>query len=410
VCTGYDRSEPPETAGFVASLCPGRAPRTDVEVQGKLGSVEKRNGKYRARYRDPAGQQRSKTFTLKNDAARFLRDIEVDVDRGRWIDPRSADMSLEDWAKEFMSLSRRLAPSTQETYARDLNKYVLPRFGSYRLGRLPADEIENWLNDEIAEGITASSVHRHYRTLRRMLTVAVEKEKILNNPCDRVEPPSVPKREMAFLTWEEAVDLAEAHRERFRALIYLAVDTGMRWSELIGLRRSKLDVHRCKVRVTEQLIRLETGVWVRKEPKTPASVRSITISPVTAEIMVDHSERFAAVGPDGLVFPNSAMNPISSSSFWNNHFTPALRSVDPLCRFHDLRHTSVALAIAEGAHPKAIQTRMGHSSINVTLDRYGHLFPELDEAIATSFGARLEAARARSAISAEPVVHAAFGA
>lgn len=375
-----------------------------------MGSVEKRNGKYRARYRDPSGKQRSKTFNLKSDASRFLRDIEVDVDRGRWIDPTNAEMALEDWAKEFLSLSRRLALSTQETYARDLNKYVLPRFGSYRLGRLPADEIENWLNDEVASGIAASSVHRHYRTLRRMLSVAVEKEKILSNPCDRVEPPSVPKREMAFLSWEEVVDLAEAHRERFRALIYLAVDTGMRWSELIGLRRSTLDVHRCKVRVTEQLIRLETGVWVRKEPKTPASVRSITISPVTAGIMADHLEKFAGAGPDGLVFPNRAMNPISSSSFWNNHFTPALQRVDLLCRFHDLRHTSVALAIAEGAHPKAIQMRMGHSSINVTLDRYGHLFPELDEAIATSFGERLLAARSSERVAETSVVHAAFGA
>jgi integrase len=373
-----------------------------------MGFIEKRNGKYRARYRDPSGLQRCKTFGRSRDAERFLREIEVDVDRGRWIDPRGADMAVVDWAKEFMLLARRLAPSTQETYARDLKKYIIPRFGDYRIGRIPADEVENWLNDEIAAGIAASSVHRHYRTLRRMLAVAVEKEKILNNPCDRVDPPPVPKREMAFLTWEEAVDLAEAHTERFQALIYLAVDTGMRWSELIGLRRNRLDVHRGKVRVTEQMIRLETKAWVRKEPKTPASIRSITISPVTAEIMASHLERFSATGPDGLVFPNRAMNPIAASSFWNNHFTPALRSVDLLCRFHDLRHTSVALAIAEGAHPKAIQTRMGHSSINVTLDRYGHLFPELDEAIATSFGARLEAARARTTTSSSSVVHAAF--
>ena len=77
----------------------------------------------------------------------------------------------------------------------------------------------------------------------------------------------------------------------------------------------------------------------------------------------------------------------------SNHLGPALRSASLKCRFHDLRHTSVALAIAVGAHPKAIQTRMGHSSINVTLDRYGHLFPELDEAIATSFGDHLAEAR-----------------
>jgi integrase len=81
------------------------------------------------------------------------------------------------------------------------------------------------------------------------------------------------------------------------------------------------------------------------------------------------------------------------SSFGQHYFHPALRTVGLACRFHDLRHTSVALAIAEGAHPKAIQTRMGHSSIKVTLDRYGHLFPELDEAIATGFGEPLAATR-----------------
>ncbi len=183
----------------------------------------------------------------------------------------------------------------------------------------------------------------------------------------------------------------------------------MRWSELIGLRRARVDVRRGKVRVTEQMIRLQSGEWVRKEPKTPASIRSITISPVTAELLASHLERFSIPGPDGLVFPNAAGNPIASPSFWNNQFAPALERASLSCRFHDLRHTSVALAIAEAAHPKAIQSRMGHSSINVTLDRYGHLFLELDEAIATSFGAKLLAARTRERQPKTTVVHAAFG-
>ena len=93
------------------------------------------------------------------------------------------------------------------------------------------------------------------------------------------------------------------------------------------------------------------------------------------------------------MFANTVGSPLISSSFWQHHFSKALRAAGVSCRFHDLRHTSVALAIAEGAHPKAIQTRMGHSSITVTLDRYGHLFPELDEAIAVSFGERLREAR-----------------
>lgn len=358
-----------------------------------MGSVEKRGGRYRAKYRDPLGRQRSETFARKADAERFLREQRVEMDRGRWIDPAGADVPLSRWADEFLELARRLAPLTQQTYRRDLERYILPRFGSYRIGRLPADEIENWLLDEIAGGLAESTVHRHYRTLRRVLQVAVEKEKIPVNPCDRVQPPRVPRREMRFLTWAEVIALAEAHPDRYRALIYLAVDSGMRWSELIGLRRSRLDVRRAKVRVTEQLVRLQGGEWVRTEPKTAGSIRSITMSAVTAQMIDGHVQQFACPGPDGLVFPNGAGNPLASSSFWNNVFSPARVRSGVTCRFHDLRHTSVALAIAEGAHPKAIQTRMGHSSINVTLDRYGHLFPELDEAIATSFAARLSEAR-----------------
>lgn len=198
---------------------------------------------------------------------------------------------------------------------------------------------------------------------------------------------------MVFLDWEQAVALAEAIHERYRALIYLAIDSGMRWSELVGLRRSKVDLRRGKVRVTEQLIRLRNGDWLRKETKTAAGVRSITISPETVAILSSHISQYVGGDLDALVFPNKAGNPLISSSFWQHYFRPALAVAGLRCRFHDLRHTSVALAIAEGAHPKAIQTRMGHSSINVTLDRYGHLFPELDEAIAVAFSQRLREVR-----------------
>jgi integrase len=274
---------------------------------------------------------------------------------------------------------------------------LLPRFGAYRLGRLPADEIEQWLNDEIAQGLAPSSVHRHYRTLRRMLQVAVDKQKIIANPCDRVQPPRIPKREMVFLDWDDVVQLAEAHQPRFRALIYVAADTGMRWSELIGLRRSKVDLRGRKIRVTEQLVQMADGSFVRKEPKTGASVRAISLSETMTTLLVEHTREFSAAGPDALVFSNGAGNPISSSSFLTHHFRKAQAATGVSCRFHDLRHTSVALAIAAGAHPKAIQARMGHSSINVTLDRYGHLFPQLDEAIAEAFGRQLVEAQLRRA-------------
>jgi integrase len=210
-------------------------------------------------------------------------------------------------------------------------------------------------------------VHRHYRTLRRVLQAAVEKDRLLANPCAKVRPPKVPARAMAILTWAQSVALAETHPDHLKPMIYLALDTGMRWSELVGLRRGQLDLARHKVRVTEQLLRIGAE-WVRSPPKTSAGIRSITISASTADMLEHHLVDQAAAGVK--------------------------------CRFHDLRHTSVALAIAAGARPKAIQVRMGRSTITVTPDRYGHLFPELDEAIAVAFDERWTAARAAAGLTA----------
>lgn len=132
-----------------------------------MGHIEKRSGGYRVRYHDPLGRRHSETFNRKIDAERFLREMEVEIDRGRWLDPRGAEMPLGTWAEEFLSLARRLAPTTQDTYRRDLAKYILPRFAAYRIGRLPADEIENWLMDEVAAGVAPSSPSQPERTRRR---------------------------------------------------------------------------------------------------------------------------------------------------------------------------------------------------------------------------------------------------
>ncbi len=203
---------------------------------------------------------------------------------------------------------------------------------------------------------------------------------------------------MGILTWSESVALAEAHPPHLRTLIYLALDSGMRWSELVGLRRSHVDLERRKVRVTEQLIRLNNGTWFRTDPKTSAGMRSITISSSTAA-MLEGRLAGRALDPDALVFTTTSGTPLIHSSFQTHYWKHAKAQAGVNCRFHDLRHTSVALAIAAGAHPKAIQVRMGHSSITVTLDRYGHLFPELDEAIAVAFDEGWTAARAAAGVA-----------
>ena len=77
-----------------------------------MGFIERRNGRYRARYRDPLGRQLSETFSRKLDAERFLREVQVDIERGRWLDPSGAQLTLQSWSGEFLSLPPRLSPTT----------------------------------------------------------------------------------------------------------------------------------------------------------------------------------------------------------------------------------------------------------------------------------------------------------
>jgi len=93
---------------------------------------------------------------------------------------------------------------------------------------------------------------------------------------------------MEVLSWDQAIALAEAHGERFRTMIYLAVDSGMRWSELVGLRRKNVDVARRKVRVVEQLVQLEDRSWVRRPPKTSAGVRDVRRTHSERHLLLAH--------------------------------------------------------------------------------------------------------------------------
>ena len=129
------------------------------------------------------------------------------------------------------------------------------------------------------------------------------------------------------------------------------------------------------------------------EPKTAAGRRTIDLPPFLCEILEDQLAERAQPGKDGLVFTNTRGNTPHLSSFTSQTWKKARERIGrPDLRWHDLRHTAVALAIVNGAHPKAIQERMGHSSITVTLDRYGHLFPSLGVAVADGLEETCQAA------------------
>ena len=231
---------------------------------------------------------------------------------------------MAEWADAYLTTVVSLRPGTVATYSRDLRRYVLPHLGTIPLGRLGPLDIRAWLAEELARGLAPSSVHRHYRTLRRVLEVAVETELLSKNPCTAVAPPTVPTREIRFLTAAEVADLAEALSPWYRTFIYTAAYTGLRWGELTGLRRKRVDLLRHTITVAEQLTAVD-GKLVWGEPKTKAGRRTLSISAFLAEKLEDQLSERSLPGPDGLVFPSSAGKPVAAPSFTHNVLSRARR-------------------------------------------------------------------------------------
>ncbi len=291
-----------------------------------------------------------------------------------------------------------------------LRNYLRPRFGGWPLAGIGTADVKAMLAAELeANALSSSAVRRHVLVLSVVLAAAVNDGRLARNPCSGVKLPPESAREMRFLEPGEVAQLADAITPHYRPLVLTAAYMGLRWGELAGLRVDRLDVFRSRLRIDQQLIEVGGRVDVGP-PKTKAGVRTVTIPAALLDELGPHLST-RAVRASGLVFPLPSGQPMRRSNF-RTVWTRALRSLGwvvehdpdtdqiisehPLAGlvFHELRHTAAALAIAQGAHPLAIKERLGHSSITVTLDRYGGLFPSLDVTLADALDGVLRASLA----------------
>lgn len=345
-----------------------------------MGSL-RRNPKgkgWQARYRTRAGQQRTKTFATKVEAAAYLRHSEEEVRRGSWHDPALARTRFADYAETWRAGLSHLRPGTLSNVDSRLRLHVLPAFGDRMIGSIEPADVRGFVAELVERGLSAASVHSIYRALERILRTAEVDGVIARSPCIDIRLPRITSHEeMCFLSAAEVTRLADAIEERYRALILTAAYTGMRWGELAGLAVDDVDLERGVIHVRRALT--EVNGTVRIGPTKTGKRRSVSLPRFLADLLRDHVERFA-VGE--LVF-TSAEGASLRKNFYNRHYKKAVGAagLPARLRFHDLRHTCAAILIAQGAHPKAIQERLGHSTIRLTFDRYGHLLPSLDDTL-----------------------------
>lgn len=352
-------------------------PRTNEPIH-KMAS-----GRYQLRYRDPTtGKTRKKNFDSHSEARVFYQSMSVAGRAGEWIPPERGAITFAKWVDEWWSTVVHLRPSTQSRYRGELDGHIIPTFGSMRLGRITPKDVRAWLAGMVADGTNAWTVRRRFAVLRKVLNDAVAMEMLAKSPCRGVQPPAEPSSDIVVLEPDEIRELADVMPEWCRSWVYVAAVLGLRWSEMLGLRRRDVDLMRRTVTVVQQSIEVQGKLLGFGPPKTAAGRRTVDVPAFMVPMLEDQLTR-AQPGRDGLVFVNTVGCTPHASSFSSQSWRRARNAVGrPDLTWHHLRHTAAALAIAQGAHPKAIQERMGHSSIVVTLNVYGHLFPSLGAAVA----------------------------
>ena len=371
------------------------------EGNARVASINRlKSGKgWQVRWRDPTGKERKQKFRRKIDANDFARDVEYDIAHGSYTDPNAGKITLDDWWKQWIAARQHLKPKTIEGYRSLYRVHVSPQFGSYPLNRIEHLAIEEWVANLRNSGLSPSRIRQAHQLLSALLKAAVP-DRLKRNPAWGVEVPRVMQREQGFLDTGQLSGLAAAVPDRYRALIWVLGYGGLRWAEAVGLRRRRCDLLHGRLIVAETMSEV-SGKFHRVSPKNDRT-RTVNLPAFVTDALAEHLANYTDPAPDALVFTVSkGGGPLRNSNFRSRVWLPALRATGLSgIRVHDLRHTAAALLVAEGAHPLVVKSHLGHSSIKVTMDVYGHLFPSEAEEVAH----RLDARHRAEANSVVPLV------
>jgi integrase len=362
----------------------------------RSGWIEDRQGRtgrrWRARYRAPDGRIRSRSFDRKVDADRWLVAMVGSIDRGDWIAPEAGDVPLAEAAAAWLA-GLDIKPKTRAGYESLLRSRVLPVFGDLPVNRIAPAMVREWIAEMSAEGLSASRIKQAKQVLSAPLKLAVDDGILARDATSGVKVPTVRRREQRFLTAEQVTDLAAA-AENAQTGAGLVVETlawvGMRWGELVALRRPRVHLLRRRIEIAESATELGSGLsW--GTPKTHER-RLVTMPAFLADRLAAH---LGTIADDDLVFTAPKGGPLRSSLFRRSVWVPAVEAsgIGQL-RIHDLRGTAASLMISSGANIKAVQRQLGHASAAMTLDLYGHLYEDDLDALSEALDRRYVAATA----------------
>lgn len=355
-----------------------------------MGSIQKRTTgdgltRWKARYRGPDRRERSRTFVRKVDAQRWLDTIAASRHRGDWVDPADGAVTVDEWAQRWLDQRVDLKPKTAHSYRSLLRSRIGPVFDGVPIGTVQACHVRAWVAEMTDCGLSPSRVRQATRLLSQILAAAVADRRIASNPCAGVKLPRLPRVEVRFLTAAQVAAVAEAAGEADGLLVAVLAYGGLRWGEAAALTARRCDLLRSRVHVVESLATV--GGDLHLGPTKTFQTRWVTVPHQIRDRLASH----LAAADGELVWSDSRGGPLRHSNWRSRVWLPAVKKagLDGV-RIHDLRHTCAALLIAQGVHPLAVSRHLGHASISITMDRYGHLFPDVDDVVGGALAASFD--------------------
>lgn len=344
-------------------------------------------------------------YPTKTSAKAAITQLMADRLRGEYIDPRDGQITLADWiAAWWPAYAAGLKPSAARSEGSRVRIHILPLLGTYALADLDSLTILDWVAELVAgqrdpddetrwlrKPLAPKTVRNAHGVLHKILDAAVVARRIRVNPAAGTKMPPKRHREMRYLTPPEIDRLLAAcsgEYARWRPLVMLLVSTGLRYGEAIGLRVGRVDVLAGSLTVLETMHEAGRGEYIVTEPKSEQSRRTVLFPPaVAAELvpLVSGKDR------DDLVFTEPDGRPVTRNFRQRIWLRICERAGLEGLRLHDLRHTYAAILISSGTPLTAVQRCLGHSSIRVTSDMYGHLMPAVHDGILSAVSASLPA-------------------
>ncbi|GAA0945905.1 tyrosine-type recombinase/integrase [Actinocorallia libanotica] len=346
------------------------------------------------RYREPGGRQgakREKSFRLKKDAEAFATKVEYDKNAGLYLDPERGKVLVRTWASDWLS-RHVVKEATRRNYQGFIDNHLVPSMGRKTLLGVTAADVKKLQADMLASGLAATTVNDRLNCLRSMMSAAVKEKRIPESPCDAVKPlkaPPVAVDPDKIPTLEEVNAIAEGMSAQYKLTVWLMAGAGLRVSEALGFSAECQREGFLRIRRQVSSKANQEGCRTRLVPlkhRTAEEYRDVPIPPFLDEEITAYVEEWGTVTVEGvevLFSPKErGKGYMPTASTFGYHWKKALRAAGLESKGytpHSLRHFYASTALAGGVPLLEVSRWLGHRSIKVTADTYGHLMTDAPE-------------------------------